>query len=88
MPGSPQRRRCIRIGRRVLRFAFDFLVDFGATMYALPDHSVFYQVQQMQGDRAEPLLSAAELRQWDGIVAELRRGPRGAARPVRPRPPR
>jgi hypothetical protein len=88
MQGSPQRRRCIRIGRRVLRFAYDFLADFGAAMYALPDHSAFYLALQMQGARADPLLSQAELREWDGIVAELRRGSRGAARPTRPRPPR
>lgn len=88
MQGSPQRRRCIRIGRRVLRFAYDFLADFGATMYSLPDHSAFYPALQTQEARADPLLSAAELREWEGIVAELGRGSRGAARPTRPSPPR
>lgn len=88
MPGSPQRRRCIRIGRRVLRFVYDFLADWGATMYALPDHSALYLALHMREAGADPLLSRAELREWDDIVAELRRGSRGAARPIRPRPPR
>jgi hypothetical protein len=80
MQDSPERRRSIRIFRRLLLFAYEFLADVGATLYALPDHSAFYRALRTPAATADALLSQeeplsqAELREWHGIVTELRRG--------------
>jgi hypothetical protein len=75
MQGSLVRRRLTGFCRRVFLFTVDLLVSNGLTWYLLPDHMVFYPVIVVTETIADPQLSEAELREWNGIVAELRQKP-------------